>query len=656
MRALVLVIAACSAPAHRGDSIAVSRHEPETLAFHRREGAIDNYFFRHGPTAAHVAITSGASPRVLVAFPAGNAGAGLWFASGQAADIALTSPVAEAGSGAFHGVSLELTVSQPLIVRQAALGGIRFLRDYATRRTLPAAIAATIEPGPPVVVRRTLLDGKHMELTLAGGARVDDHGAIALEAGTPITLTVVSDETPLTPIETGELLDIVGSNHEGELEALAFLSYREKLLAGSWRFLTYFGRDTLLTLRLLMPHASADLVEAGLSAVVDRLAADGDVAHEEDVGDFAAWENQRDGQGKRGPRFDYKMIDDDLLLAPVLASYAESAAGRARLAAFLARRTPDRRRYAEAIASNLAFVLREARPYAASPVPANLVHLHAGFAVGDWRDSETGLAGGHTPYDVNAVLVPAALAAAARLYALPELRDDHLAAEATRLAAAWSRVADAFRVEIPIEDARQRIAEYAASLGLGANDAGDAIASVDGPVVVRALALDAEGAPIPVMHSDDGFMLLFGAPSAAMLDEIAARITRPFPAGLRTPVGIVVANPVFASKATQRDFPRSAYHGIVIWSWQQAMLAEGLDRQLARGDLPAPTRSALVEAKRALWSAIRGAPGMTTSELWSWTTEGGAWRVAPFGQGVSDADESDAAQLWSTVYLAITPP
>jgi hypothetical protein len=625
-------------------------HGPETLAFEIREGAIDNLFFRAGPVAAHVALTSGAAPRVLVVFPAGNEGVGLWFESGESADLTASSPVTAAGSGAFHGVSVQLSITRPLIVREAALAGVRSLRDYNTLRTLPAALASTIEPGPPVHVRRTLLDGTHLELELAGAVRIDDSGAIALSPGAPITLTVLGDQPPLTPIETTELLDVVPAGHTRELDALAFLSYREKLLAGSWRFLTYFGRDTLLTLRLLMPHARPVLVEAGLAAVIDRLDPTGDVAHEEDIGDFAAWENR----GSAAPRFDYKMIDDDLLLAPVLASYAVENPGR--LAALLARRTPRGASYADAIATNLAFVLRVARPYAAAPTPANLVHLHAGIAVGDWRDSQGGLAGGRTPYDVNAALVPAALAAVAQLSAVSELADAARGAEASRLAAAWSHAADAFRVELSVDDARRRVAEYAASLGLDADAASAAIGSINNPVVVRAISLDADGAPIPVMHSDDGFVMLFGAPSPAMLDEIAGRITRPFPAGLRTPVGIVVANPVFASPELQRELDRGAYHGTVIWSWQQAMLAEGIDRQLARRDLPASTLDALTSAKRALWTAIRGAPSMTTSELWSWTITNGTWHVVPFGQGAADADESDAVQLWSTVFLAVPPP
>ncbi len=33
---------------------------------------------------------------------------------------------------------------------------------------------------------------------------------------------------------------------------VASLTYKEKFTAGSWRFLTYFGRDTLIALRLFM--------------------------------------------------------------------------------------------------------------------------------------------------------------------------------------------------------------------------------------------------------------------------------------------------------------------------------------------------------------------------------------------------------------------
>jgi hypothetical protein len=42
--------------------------------------------------------------------------------------------------------------------------------------------------------------------------------------------------------------------------------------------------------------------------------------------------------------------------------------------------------------------------------------------------------------------------------------------------------------------------------------------------------------------------------------------------------------------------------------------------------------------------------------LWSWSHSGGRYRVEPFGRPGADADESNAAQLWSTVYLGLEPP
>ena len=45
---------------------------------------------------------------------------------------------------------------------------------------------------------------------------------------------------------------------------------------------------------------------------------------------------------------------------------------------------------------------------------------------------------------------------------------------------------------------------------------------------------------------------------------------------------------------------------------------------------------------------------LRSSELWSWRyTDDGRYEPVPFGQSGGDVDESNAAQLWSTVYLAI---
>jgi len=55
----------------------------ERLSFDVEEGPNLNSFLREGPVAAHLLLRSGLDPRLLVAFPAGNSGVGLWFAHGS---------------------------------------------------------------------------------------------------------------------------------------------------------------------------------------------------------------------------------------------------------------------------------------------------------------------------------------------------------------------------------------------------------------------------------------------------------------------------------------------------------------------------------------------------------------------------------------------
>jgi len=651
----------------------VRAEEPEILAFDVSEGDVDNHFFRRGPVAAHLLVSSGRAPRLIVAFPAGNCGAGLWFASaGAPVDLAVRGPVVpvERDDG-MRGVSASLVSSASLLrVRGAVLGSVRALREYGSRGAVPAELGHSVELGSSVVLERATACGKHRVALLitvrAGGSvTVDLKGRVVLAAAgsgksLELEITALTDEPPLTPIAARDLLVESAQPDPGDaagmraLQTLAFLAYEEKLLAGSYRFLTYFGRDTLLTLRLLLPALQPRVIEAALGSVLDRLGPEGDVAHEEDIGDWAAVRRLRGevAQGEvRDPIYDYQMIDDDFLLAPVAVAYLlDHPAGRERGRALLARRMPGGGMYGEALARNLARVLRAATPFALDPCARTLVSLKEGHPVGEWRDSVEGLGFGRTPFNVNAVLVPAALEAAARLYESDLGLGDAAAARcAGRLAAAWQQAAALFRVEVPVDVARAQLRSCAESMGV---DPGPALECVQGPVGFYALALDAQGAPIPVMHSDDAFALLFASPSSEDLEEAAGRLCRPFPAGLRTPVGVVVANAAFAP-AHRHLFSRSHYHGAVVWSWKQAMLAAGLRRQLGRADLPESTRLALQQAEESLWEVIRAAEAMRASELWTWAVEDGWFKLVPFGAEGAHQDESNAAQLWSTTYLSL---
>jgi hypothetical protein len=440
-------------------------------------------------------------------------------------------------------------------------------------------------------------------------------------------------------------------------QVLRFLSYQEKFLAGSWRFNTYFGRDTLMSLRLLMPALQAEAVEAGLVSVLERLNAAGEVAHEEDIGEFAVLRHRSDA-----PIYDYKMIDDDFMLAPVAAAWLlDHEEGRRRARAFFARKLSSRETVGSAMARNAVHVLGAARAFAQEPVPQNLASLKPGFAVGQWRDSEHGLAGGRYPYDVNAVWIPAALSAIARIDAQGLFRAHAADGEqqdfsgAAKWAKTWSAHAPAmFEVRMTRDQAADKVRAQAARAGV---DATPALASLP-PDSLRfaAVSLDAERRPIPVLHSDVGFALLFGDPPSASVDAMVTSALRPFPAGLLTDIGMMSANPGYADPTVQALFGRNAYHGTGVWSWQQALMAAGLARQLRRSDLPDSVRARVQDAEARLWRAIDASSAMRTSELWSWTFVDGRYRIVPFGQGRDDADESNAAQLWSTVYLAIPPP
>jgi hypothetical protein len=648
---VVALVASC-----RPDPVKAPAGQPERLSFDLREGRTDNHFVRAGDVAAHLLLTSGPAPRVIVAFPAGNSGVGMWLRTDREVALTLAGALEPVEQGGLRGVRATFTADTGALDASAVLSTIRVLRDYANDpRSLPAEIETAAEPGAPFRLHRIGLDGNRYELRLsvAGGQVSGEAGNLRLSGPAPLRVTIeaMTDHAPLGALPLAELLVDPTAGSERDRQALAFLTYREKMLAGSWRFLTYFGRDTLISLRLLLPSLRPAGIEGALAGVFDRLQADGQVAHEEDIGEMAGLHHVRAGRPPSDePVFDYKMVDDNLLLAPVVAAYLlDRPDGQARADGFLARRTPAGTTYRDALLTNLRFVVAQAEPYAASGKATDLIALLPGLLVGDWRDSEDGLGRGRYAYSVNVALMPAALAAAARLGDL--LGDPALAARAGELLAPWREVGRHFEVVVPAEQAKAQIAAYAAAEGL---DPAAGQAAVAGELRFPALSLDDGGRPLPIMHSDDGFLLLFGEPDDAALRGVADRLRRPLPAGLATPVGMVIANGAFAEPALAGLFARDRYHGAVVWSWQQALMAAGLERQLGRADLAATTRQALVAAQRDLWRMIGATGEVRAAEHWSWQVVDGKVAVYRFGEGQDH--ESNAVQLWSTVYLAVRPP
>lgn len=657
---------------------AAGASEPGRLAFDIVEGQNLNSFLREGPVAAHMLLRSGHDPRILVAFPAGNSGVGLWFEP-TAAPVAwrLVSepkPVIlkdEKGRPLYGLAAVAEAKAAELAPKQAVLSSVRVLRDYQAIGKAPESVltAPKIE-GDRIEWARDRLDGAagyRLALAVTDGAISNGRLVAGKDGLIRIRITALSGEPPLTPLGGDQLLNSQARPDPRARNALNFLSYKEKFLAGSWRFDTYFGRDTLMSVRLLMPALQPEAVDGGLRSVLARLSPQGEVAHEEGIGEFAVLDHLKAGQpASDAPTFDYGMIDSTYMLAPVAAAWlVDDPRGRAQARAFLAApsgRAGDAQETAgSALVRNLRLVLQQTQPFADQPTAQHLLEIKPGRNTGEWRDSDTGLGYGRYPYDVNAVFAPAALSAIAKMYAAGLLNpyltpaDRQAFAEAGRLAQVWRASAPGFfQVEVPAGRARQEAAAYAKAERVP--DAAALKALGRGPLRFHALALNADGSPVRVVNSDEGFELLYGTPAPETLAWEVEALMRPFPAGLMTPIGLLVADPVYADAKEKALFTPTAYHGLVVWSWQQALLAAGLARQLKRTDLPAPVRAELDAAQKTLWAAIGRDKVVANSELWSWAYTDGRYKIVPFGAGKGDVDESNAAQLWSTVFLALKPP
>lgn len=642
------------------------------LNFELQQGREANYFVRTGATAVHTAITSGDMPNLVIAFAAQDSALSLWM-DGHAKLSVVRKPALVTREHHMHGVRFDMTTdAHEIHVVKAVLGSIRHVRDYEHDGIKPGLINETIDFISPTTVHlhRASLDGTNsysLTLTVAPGGKItrDADGSIRLHPAGGIHIEGLTSELQLRPLN---IEDIVEHDHLSRLsdlqrQMLAFLFYREKFLAGSWRYLTYFGRDSIVMSLLLSEILKPDAMEAVIGSVLARMNADGSVAHEEDIGDFASWHHMVEGKGTaRTPLYDYKMIDDDFLLSALLRAYLKKVPAE-RASMFLDHRSEADRSYRDALKSNLLLILNKAQAFADNPVFSNLLSLKKGEVTGNWRDSLSGLGeshsdgvnrtGGRYPFDVNVAMVPMALEVAAQIFSNVNLGllDGVQAQRAFRYHSVWKhKVRPLFQIEIDPATAKKDVDIYAAAMGLKAPQ------NLKDPVRFSALALDINGRPIPVMHSDEGFDLLLNKPEPATLAEVATNVGRTFPLGLNSAVGMLISNPAFAPDALQKLFTQHYYHGAVVWSWPMALMAKGLRHQLEREDLDPLTRAQLLSAERTLWDSIeRMRPNLST-ELWSWVAQKGIPQYVPFGQGRGDETVSNALQGWSLSFLGITNP
>lgn len=352
------------------------------------------------------------------------------------------------------------------------------------------------------------------------------------------------------------------SQNTTQTESLSFLSYTTKLLAGAWRFLTYFGRDSQISALLLQPILSEGKggeIEAVITAVLERLnQSDGSVCHEETIGDYAIFVNQQNNITSTSPSCSYIMIDSDYYLPIVLQNYFNTTKGQQRAADLFATQSPNdfgngNLTYGQLALINAEKIMNTSAPFAAhgNQTVENLIHIKPGQIVGEWRDSTFGIGGGKIPYDVNTALVPAALRAIGVLANSgyfpnhPEWKST-----ANQYAQVWEdSTLKFFNNTISQVQAQSLVKTYVSE----SNFSGPSnINNITGDVTFFSLSLEGNDnlTTVQVMNTDDCFRhFLLNTTNqpqlSAFLSQTANNILQPFPVGLSTDVGLVVANPAY---------------------------------------------------------------------------------------------------------------
>ncbi|KAF8190877.1 hypothetical protein BJ912DRAFT_315929 [Pholiota molesta] len=473
-------------------------------------------------------------------------------------------------------------------------------------------------------------------------------------------------------------------------EQVSFLAFEEKFTAGGWRFLTYFGRDTMIALRMLMPILTPDAIETVLGAVIERANSTGALCHEETIGDYASFINIGNGMPDLGntPFYDYKMIDTDLLLLPAMAHYfLDLPQGQNRSSQFLAKQTTlQNGSYLDIVNRIASYNINRAMPFfqANPPTPSELLAFRPGQPVGNWRDSNQGTGYGPIPFDVNVALVPANLRAVGLLLNAGVLDSSGLAIDSgvdvVAMAEKWeSEAPGMFEVSVDGDTAESRLQDFVQEVSLNEGLLGNASESSSANVSFYALSLMADGTPVEVLNSDLSFGLMYGTNVSAQFLQHVVDALIPYPRGLLTNIGMVVANPAYDSNRTNVEvLDRTAYHGTVVWSFQQALMAGGIARQLSfctnlnttTVDInPAPSvqpawcnDTTLVQniqaAQDRLWTSIKGASSSIYSEVWSYSFDNATnlFSVADLAALSPDGTESDAIQLWSYGFLGLIEP
>jgi len=751
-----------------------------------KEGNNTNCFLLEDSVTAHLIVTNSENPRILVCFPAGNSGVALWFDRFRKENEGLTlsffgNPRPWLCGDISSGVSFSVrSDKEKIVLTSFMLDSVRQIRNwgtpaerelnklrdvYITRNSIANATPlptmtlklgtvileyitvsgkryrAEIKPAPSV--KAEITKTRELLLTAPEGSTVefDVNASVPFPSLAPYSEDALFSQAALAfreglegRAEASGASPLVREEAERYAEAmrnLTFLSCREKYLAGSWRFMTYFGRDTILSLMMLKDILNGAAYRQGVQSVIDRVGDNGSVAHEEDIGTWAEIRRIEaylqfgapfKAVNAEKPIYDYKMVDDDFLFPLMQIGYLlDSRVSMQEKNEFLNHVNARNERNIFTLMRNWNFVLTKVMPFHNARIKADkssadlntkakrqgdraavksLIRIANREMVGDWRDSEQGLGRGVYPGSVNVDLVSYSInairricsagilnlneieqwAAANRMDALDKLMKagsgKQVSIELEPAEKDWQHAGSLFRVALSTVEVKKRLKAYfeggltndekkyflaqEIESGITFNDfiyKDMTPASLEKGITFYALSLKEDGKPVAIMNSDMAFRLFLGRPDNEEILQCLKVLSLPFPLGLKTDAGIVVANPAFSTDpADWRILNRKAYHGTVIWSWQMYMLELGIAAQIERAETDDSVSALVKPMKRAMTEISmlrRKVGGLANSELWSWQIKDEVMVPSAFGAEAGSEDESNALQLWSTIFPAV---
>ncbi|KKY18152.1 putative glycogen debranching enzyme [Phaeomoniella chlamydospora] len=681
-------------PVCNSDSRGSSPPDPNETSFQLSDPPYENFFYSDCNVATQVVITSPLpdgnlsviSPRLIIAWPSGNSGICSYFSPANGPNGTLEISIVNSSVGQplrsiykpgtgypDVGIAGAIRFNTTARLGVTIMGSIRTIRDFTEGpSTLVPMIQNSMKTrkidGDGVSLQRLWLDNvttsvlsfqpysKLAHVDIKDDEVIFDAGVYIFNAHYNYPQQEQFDIRKLIDSQDQDILEL----EQDEIRSLSFLSYKGKVLAGAWKFLTYFGRDTMISALLMRPILSHGAIEAVLGSVLERVdRGTGSACHEEVIGDYATYLNTLEGKPSTNIRCDYHMVDTEYFIPILLLEYLQdSAVAQKRIFKFLDTEAghfypPNKGlTWRELLIISTSKIINDTKPFAApgGQTRENLIHLRDDMQVGNWRDSINGLGTGRIPFDVNTAIVPAALHSIATLSQISNetIYGSH-ASEwsiiASHNAKIWETYAlPFFEIRLNASEAKGRLDSFVQTSSYYNGPSHSDLIDESSSLTFYALSLDdshslSQTQKIPILNSDTCFHLFFQLPQLTLhfLNTTAQSILRPFPAGLMTPIGLLISNPAFSSDPQlHQNFTNAAYHGTVVWGWQLAMMAKGLEKALKSCHVPSPKseqeipssssyctsreiQQTLKSAYNHLWDIIEYNKPHILDEVWSWT-------------------------------------